>query len=358
MHLLNKKSPSLDGKGENVSKERYLEFFDLLRYGSAVFFLLIVSVFFQFFPFSKLHNLVLQTSLNVKIGIIAIGEVVNLGSLKDVVFEVKKVPGELFLGIKQGVTLSSENFVFSQNAVKNTALESFYETKQTIFSNLDFANKKIVQMEGMIFSYLDNQSIKKIVQISGVVAISPETIATSSGSETNGVSTPDFMAWFNRIVRSGLVPVVFTSYEKVISPFRSILNNGISIVSETKHSVVDNVKLSWGKFFDKLFGNSEDISDITLREQLKKEILQELQNGSTATVKDGTAASMYADVGIVLLKQTGSNTIDLNNVKKIQDSFSDRVLVNFDNRETGVIQPIFRDRVGEKYIFVITPVKK
>lgn len=297
----------------------------------------------------------------------------GIQTVKDTVEEISKTKDEFFGGVGQGIKLFSDNVIFSGELAKNMVWHGYYTASQSIYDTLSLANEKLVQTEEKMARQInvwpekniqDSLLAQKIRQISSVTITHQEpelTATTSSATSTEQEFSASWSAWSDWIAKPGFIPVIFTTYEKKISPLRDKLNVGILAITDTNNSMVDNISISWNNFFKQFSGGNptDNLSDASLREQLKQEILQELQNGNTATISNGTVNSMYTGTGIFLMKQTGSSTIDLNNVKKLQDSFSDRVLVNFNQAgDTGVIQPIFRDRLGEKYIFVITPIKK
>jgi len=392
MYFFNKNLPQSSGEDYN----RHDSFSDVTNYAFTFVFLAVIFFAFQSFPFKTLQNNISQTLSSIKRGSeIVMGDVLmaefsfigsevnsaskiikgdmsriflegqgdikkDLGNrfsfpaIKNINLGIGEVTHEFLLGVRQGVESSFSNFLFVGDIVKSLVIRSFDSVSQSIFTTLDSANKKIAL------------SGREVARISSAVVISQklDTIATSSfttGTESVSTSSFNLLTWSSWIIRPGFIPVVFTVYEQIVAPLREILNVVILAVTNTGSSITDGVSIAWGNFFGQLFGGSKsnDLSDVTLREQLKQEILKELQSSSNISVQDGTASTMYTDTGITIMKSSGSSTIDFNNAKKLQDSFSDRVLVNFDSKgETGVIQPIFRDHLGEKYIFVITPIKK
>jgi hypothetical protein len=44
-------------------------------------------------------------------------------------------------------------------------------------------------------------------------------------------------------------------------------------------------------------------------------------------------------------------------VKKIKESFSDEIKVEPKDETSGIIIPVFREREGEKYLYILVPVK-
>lgn len=365
MHLLNKNLPT-------HNKERLFSG-DPAGYILSICFLLVILFGFQSFSFVSLHNRVLEVLSSVKFGTVIVAEHIeknlfsqefyseSVSSVSNNYFpEFKQVGSELSSGVERGIRLSKDNFIFGQLVLKDLALRVLGTSKETILENIELANKKVVQIEKKVFPNLNDLSEdrRSLLSSTGVINPSEEATTTATSSQTNQPGWLSFSSW---VARPGFIPVVFNSYEKYIFPLRQSFNKIILAAMDLEKTVLTNTSVSWTRFFSQLssVGDMGGTSDTALREQLKKEILEELQGGGTATIEAGFGDSTYTGTGIVLLKQTGSTTIDLNNVKKIQDSFSDRVLVDFDQAgETGVIQPIFRDRMGEKYNFVITPIKK
>lgn len=184
---------------------------------------------------------------------------------------------------------------------------------------------------------------------------SPETLA-AAGEISDPLSLIHF--WRVYILEPNLYSFISLAYREVISPVRAPFDRIWSGVAAVGKEWGEGIASSWGSFFARLGGGTEE-SNAELKAELKKEILAELATGGAATYKEGNVASMFSESGIVVMKASGSTTIDASNVKKLQDAFSDRVIVNFDESgQTGVVQPIFRDRVGQKYLFVLTPLNK
>jgi|GEM_PF-5268974 len=236
-------------------------------------------------------------------------------------------------------------------AIRQTALTRFASRQKTGLSKLS-AGTSVPQS---IMSKLAKEKEREVAIVS-----MPAKIPVSSSNETVPKATPEagfsFLSGYASDYNLLTLPAL--AYDRVIFPVRIPLNKTLSSFAGTGSSLEGGIALAWGNFFGGFGG--KDLSDQTLREQLKNEILQELSQTGVATVKDSNASSMFNASGIVVMKPTGSSTVDLTNVKKLQDSFSDRVIVNFDkDGQTGVIQPIFRNnKIGPKFQFVLTPIKQ
>jgi len=61
-----------------------------------------------------------------------------------------------------------------------------------------------------------------------------------------------------------------------------------------------------------------------------------------------------AKEGLVVVPSTEK---DEEVVKKIKESFSDEVKVELKDKTSGIIIPIFREREGEKYLYILVPIK-
>lgn len=262
-------------------------------------------------------------------------------------------------------------------AVKESASDAnreFLSTKKTVLAGLLIWQKNLAQqpLAGRQLAHfvLPKSIMAKLAtqdsQTIGASVINSE-LDSSAGSSSpaatpmlnkNGLAVlVGTLSWVRYIFEPTALPMVITAYNEEIQPVRQPLNNGLSLFADTGRGWGGDIASAWDNFFG-LFSGGQ-LSQTALREQLKAEILQELKNGNSATVTAGNDSSIFEDTGIVVLKPSGGATVDIQNVKKLQQAFSDRVIVNFDQGgQTGVIQPIFRDRVGEKYLFVITPIKK
>lgn len=202
---------------------------------------------------------------------------------------------------------------------------------------------------------------------SGLVLSASTTRATAASSSEIATSPASSLPpselgkkYLDWLISPDTVPLGLAAYRETVAPVRLPLNQGLQVFAGLGADWGGNIRLAWEGFFDRLaWGDSADPKSAAYREKLKQEIIREMQADNQISIRDGSGASMFSDSGIVVMKPTGSTTIDLANVKKLQDSFSDRVIVDFDkDGNSGFIRPLFRDRVGEKYLFVITPIRK
>ncbi len=338
MSLFPSQSPPRGWDAETISvPSKKNQLTDIGAYFSATVFLLAVFFTAQAFSFDYFHEKIEKVSLSVSRGKEIVLDQTTRNIFPGVILGLEETSSLLLSGASEGLKLSQANLLLCQNTIKNFLGQAFTSSKVAVLDNLLLANKKITTVTA------------------SAIATGNETLASV---KSESIASSSFLNW---LYQTSFITAIFSFYNSQVLPIRDLFNQGIVSMINFKDSLVDSASLSWHKFFSQIsgVGGAGDVSDLSAREQLKQEILQELRGGDTATIKPGNVDSLYTDSGIVLLKQTGSTTIDLNNVKKMQDSFSDRILVNFDQvGETGVIQPIFRDRVGEKYFFVITPVKK
>ena len=114
-----------------------------------------------------------------------------------------------------------------------------------------------------------------------------------------------------------------------------------------------NFIASWGKFLGlgeagregNLSGTPQDIS--ALKEQVKKELYDELKK---------ELLNRPGFVGVSAFPSTGSTSTDLARTKSVEQMFSDKVKVEVspDGRQ-GTVKPIFRDRLGGNYLFLLSP---
>ncbi|MEI6346144.1 MAG: hypothetical protein WCO79_02835 [bacterium] len=62
--------------------------------------------------------------------------------------------------------------------------------------------------------------------------------------------------------------------------------------------------------------------------------------------------------GLVVAEKT-DGLADANQEEKIRSSFSDKVIIHQDaSKKSGTITPVFRGEEGDKYMYVMVPVKK
>ena len=312
-----------------------MTFSNLANYSLIVIFLLGILVTVRSLPFDLAEQKISQITASVATG----SETVLLFS-SDVAAvlpkEINNLNTEIFSGAQKGLSLSYNNLIYGRDLVS------------------DILSKKIDIAMGALSEtlYQTNSEIGNFESKSRMVFLSRQ-VASSALTSDSGWG---FFDWF---LRPAFVPIIFTSYENMVVGVRSKINQLIDSVSLSLSSSKDDIYYSWSSFLQTIFGENSSKDDIaTDREQLKQEITMELQK-NYATLEPGRPDTMFADRGVVLMQPSGSTVIDLKNIKQLQDSFSDRVLINFfEDGESGVIQPIFRDHLGEKINFVLTPVKK
>jgi hypothetical protein len=254
---------------------------------------------------------------------------------------------EFLSGVDQGIKISLENIFFVKEGFGRFLERSIVDTKSSLSRTVGSANQQFAKVSKIDFDWRNN--------LAQVYSSGP-----SFEFKVVNQDSFDLKKIKSYFVRAGYMPVLFVSHIQLVEPARQAINTVLFFVIDGTNFVLDSVSIAWKDFFSELFGqDGSDLSQSELRDQLKKEILEELQRDNTIDIKDGDTSSTFTDSGLVLMKSSGINAIDVSNLKKIKDSFSDRVLVNFDKTgESGDIQPIFRDGLGEKYMFVITPVKR
>lgn len=98
-----------------------------------------------------------------------------------------------------------------------------------------------------------------------------------------------------------------------------------------------------------------------LREQIRQEILNELNAGSASSTQafGGLVPANKPPHAVLVVPVTGSTTVDETLKKNLRQVFADQVDIKFDaNGTSGIITPIFQDgRRGNDYVFVLTPTR-
>ena len=91
-----------------------------------------------------------------------------------------------------------------------------------------------------------------------------------------------------------------------------------------------------------------------MKNEIKAELLRDL--GQQANTTQGNSGNTP---GLVVLPSTGNPASDAAIKLDLQNTFSDRVEVEFDQSgQTGVITPIFKSGRGDNYIFILTPIRQ
>lgn len=82
------------------------------------------------------------------------------------------------------------------------------------------------------------------------------------------------------------------------------------------------------------------------------------QSGTSVVTEEGTQLQPTPRGGLVVVPGTGDETADKETINQIRGAFSDEVLVTpGPDGLSGSIEPVFKDRVGNPYLYVIVPVE-
>ncbi len=128
----------------------------------------------------------------------------------------------------------------------------------------------------------------------------------------------------------------------------------------------DAVKTNWHEFIAGGEAKGYPLDEAALREKIRQEVLNELQDefdlvfdrlraGEPAIIQKPSVGRQ----GVVVVPE-GKNPESPAMVRnRLEAMFSDPVDVHFDaNGQSGVITPQFRDRAGDNYIFLLTPISE
>ncbi len=79
----------------------------------------------------------------------------------------------------------------------------------------------------------------------------------------------------------------------------------------------------------------------------------------TDKVQDRVGLETDVNSGLVVVPSTGSEESDISLTQRVKNSFSDEVVVEPDETgASGVIKPIFKNRTGAEYIYVLVPITR
>lgn len=304
--------------------------------------------------------------------------VAKVNPVKVVSGEVKNISNDLFSGVKQGAGIFTDNILFLSETVKQVAVGAFVDTNKTITETVKQTDQQLVINRENFVSKIkiltEKDSDSKLSSSSGEISLDKKISNKVSNnktdkdllvlkSSTGDYQPPRILSLIEWLTIPSFNSISVSVYFERAYPVQAVLRDTFDFAIRLPNNLFGDVYLAWSNFINQMLASrdSVDLSSNNTREQLKKEILAEIQSEGlgNVSIQDSASTSLFSDSGVVLVKPSGSTTIDLASLKKLQDSFSDRVLVNFnEDGKTGVIQPVFRDRVGEKYIFILTPIKK
>jgi hypothetical protein len=113
---------------------------------------------------------------------------------------------------------------------------------------------------------------------------------------------------------------------------------------------------AWSKFLG--FNKTADTSNLSgkptdmvaLKAQIKQEVYDQLKQ---------ELLNRPGFVGLSAFPSTGSTSTDLTRTENIKQMFSDKVNVQVSpDGKSGTVKPIFRDRLGGNYLFLLSPDNK
>jgi len=281
---------------------------------------------------------------------------------------------EINQGAKQGSKIALDLASQTIGQLGNVVSSGFTVSYDVVGETIIKSNKQVLKTGEKVAAKINQQSQKPIAQADSAKVLDISALAFSSlkfglvalsnqvALEYNPLSA--LKLWTDLIANPTTKPLAVLSYQESILPIRLSINSFLFKSWDLVNGLSGNITLAWTDFYHQLTGtattgDNDNLANQTDREKLKQEIIKELQQQGVVTFNNTNQASTFDDQGVILIKPTGSSTLDLSNIKNIKESFSDRVIIDFSpDGQSGVLQPVFRNRIGEKYIFLITPVKQ
>lgn len=102
--------------------------------------------------------------------------------------------------------------------------------------------------------------------------------------------------------------------------------------------------------------NTPSLTSTEIQKLIDERVAAQLRQLSRSI---STAGGGSANSGLVVVPSTGDDENDQVLRQRIDQAFSDRVVVSFDpSGLTGIITPIFRRVAGDNYLFLLTPVRQ
>ena len=124
-----------------------------------------------------------------------------------------------------------------------------------------------------------------------------------------------------------------------------------------------NALASWSDF---IHGRQKQTVGVAvnsdLKDQIKQEVMDEIKQQMTGAASQTvfnqvTGASGNQTTGLVVIPESGTPALNELEKQQIQRAFSDKVVIYLDRGgKTGVIQPVFKNSVGNRYLFILTPI--
>lgn len=276
------------------------------------------------------------------------------------------ISAEFLTGTAEGVLVAKESAFSVWVGSKGFIARGFVEGKNSILTAFRAADLELKTTESkldsnvgrigekLVLSASLNKSPKIFENKSADVADVRGGVATTSSINLFEIGTLSqfFLIRSASPIKKTAISGVAVAYGNVIYPVRKEIETVVSLAVSKGQYMTGKVSSAWKDFLDRLsrifdWGKLGEIE----RDQIKREILDELREA-------GLGNEQTKD-GIVVLKKTGDPAIDAKNVQNIYDSFSDKVIVDFESDgRAGIVQPVFRSGNGQKYIFLMTPINR
>ena len=133
----------------------------------------------------------------------------------------------------------------------------------------------------------------------------------------------------------------------------------MAVVGGGNNTTKENVEISSQTFYDSMVIVIRGMHDLILKID-NTEQKEEVEKKETQQYKTDTSqmAAPLNDKGIVITPSKDKQT-DTETIEQIKNTFSDEVRIIPDGSgKSGIIQPIFRDKKGDEYIYVLVPIQE
>ena len=133
----------------------------------------------------------------------------------------------------------------------------------------------------------------------------------------------------------------------------------MAVVGGGNNTTEENVEISSQTFYDGMVIVIRGMHDLILKmhDTEQKEEIERKETQQHETDTSQMAASSN-DKGIVITPSKDKQT-DADTIEQIKNTFSDEVrIIPDESGESGIIQPIFRDKEGDEYIYVLVPIQE
>lgn len=234
--------------------------------------------------------------------------------------------------------VASTGIIFMEEYKRGIAetLVGVRESTINLYNNFSYnASNAFSQMSLSIIESDQNKILEDKRQITAIFVEIPITIR-------------DYRDWINQgfVERVGLAKGVFLKISHVAT--KKVEDLALNIMD----GIFRKSNFRQPNFLKKILSVADYIANNT--HKVTKNIADTFVNNKVVLEKK-TVSDKKKNEGLVVVPSTKQNE---ENLRKIEKSFSDEVIVEMKNDNTGIIRPVFKNDNSQEYLYLLVPIKQ